>query len=124
PLVIGAAAHDGFVLGLSFSPDGKQLLTTGRDLTCKLWDVASGKLLKKYTGMVDNVECVAFSPNGQRFLAGENRIVHVFDTETGKVVHRFEEHTDVVHAVAWLPDGRRALSGGADSTMRLWAVPR
>jgi WD40 repeat protein len=124
PLIIGANAHDGFVVGLSFSPDGKHLLTSGRDQTCKLWDVETGKLLKTYTSMADNVEAVAFSKDGKRFLAGENKVVHVFDTETGKIVHRFEDHTDVVYAVAWHPDGRRALSGGADNVVRLWGVPK
>src|SRR5581483_7216959 len=102
PLVIGANAHDGHVVGLAFSPDGKHLLTSGRDLTCKLWEVETGKLVRTYTGVADNVEAVAFSRDGKRFLAGENKVVHVFDTETGKVVHRFEEHSGLVFAVAWL----------------------
>lgn len=124
PLVIGANAHDGHVVGLAFSPDGKRLLTSGRDLTCKLWEVETGKLVRTYTGVADNVEVVAFSRDGKRFLAGENKVVHVFDTETGKVIHRFEEHAGTVFAVAWLPDGTRALSGGEDKVVRLWRVPK
>jgi WD40 repeat protein len=124
PLVIGARAHDGHVVGIAFSPDGKHLLTSGRDMTCRLWEVETGKLIKTYTGLSDNVEAVAFSKDGKRFLAGENRVVHVFDTETGKVVHRFDEHAGMVFAVAWLPDGTRALSGGEDNVVRMWRVPK
>src|SRR5262249_32674452 len=108
-LVVGEKAHKGFVVGLAFSPNGKHLLTSGRDLTIKLWEVETGKLVKTYTGMTDNVEAVAFSKNGKRFLAGENKLVHLFDTESGKIIHRFEDHTDYVYAVAFV-DGRRALS--------------
>ncbi len=123
-LVLGAKAHDGNVVGVTFSPDGKHLLTSGRDLTCKRWELATGKLVNRYTGMANHVEAVAFSKDGKRFLAGEKGVVHVVETETGKIVHRFEDHVGTVMAVAWLPDGTRALSGGEDSTLRLWRVPR
>jgi WD40 repeat protein len=123
PLVIGTKAHNGFVVGIAFSPDGKHLLTSGRDLTVKLWEVETGKLVRTYTGTTDNVEALAFSKDGKRFLAGENKVVHLFDTESGKILHRFEDHTDWVYAVAFV-DGRRALSAGADNMMRLWGLPR
>lgn len=125
PLVIGDDAHDGWVMDVAFSPDGTKLLTCGRDQTCKLWDAAKGKLLKTYTGLAGDPECVAFSPDGKRFLVGENKIVYVFDTESGKIVHRFEDHhPGKVFAVAWLPDGARAVSAGADNVARLWPVPK
>jgi WD40 repeat protein len=81
-------------------------------------------MVKKFTGTSDNVEAVAISKDGKRFLAGETKLVHVFDIETGKIIHRFEDHTDAVYAVAWLPDGRRALSAGADNVLRMWGVPK
>jgi WD40 repeat protein len=123
-LIEGKDAHDGNVVGVAFSPDGKSLLTAGRDLSVKLWDVEKGTLIRKYLGASDNVEAIAFSKDGKRFLAGETRIVHVFETETGKIVHRFEDHTDEVLAVAFLPDGRRAVSGGKDHIIRLWGIPK
>jgi WD40 repeat protein len=126
--VVNKAHEDGFVVGIAFSPDNKHVLTSGRDTTVKLWSATDGKLVRTYTGMADNVEAVAFSKDGKRFLAGENKIVHVFDTESGKIIHRFEEHPDIVYAVAFLPNGQ-ALSAGAggagnDFTMRLWNVPK
>jgi WD40 repeat protein len=123
PLIVGANAHKGYVVGIAFSPDGKQLLTSGRDQSVKLWDVETGKLIKTYTGTTNNVEAVAFSSDGKRFLAGENKLVHLFDTESGKILHRFEDHTGWVYAVAFV-DARRALSAGEDNTLRLWGLPK
>ena len=123
-LIEGKDAHDGNVVGVAFSPDGKSLLTAGRDLSVKLWDVEKGTLIRKYLGAGDNVEAIAFSKDGKRFLAGETKIVHVFETESGKIIHRFEGHTEEVLAVAFLPDGRRAISGGKDNIIRLWGVPK
>ncbi len=127
PLLLGANAHKGNVVGIAFSPDGKHLLTSGRDGTVKLWDVDTGKLLRTYTGATYNVEAVAFSKDGKRFLAGESKCVHLFDTESGKIIYRFEfdakpEEGDVF-AVAFV-DNRRALCGGNDNILRLFGVPR
>jgi WD40 repeat protein len=123
-LVTGKDAHDGNVVGLAWTPDSKYVLTSGRDRTCKLWDADTGKLAKTFTGFSDDIEAVAFSKDGKRFLAGDVKVVHVVDVDSTKIVHRFEEHTDLVLAVAFLPDGTRALSGGRDNTVRLWRVPK
>ncbi|MBY0228841.1 MAG: WD40 repeat domain-containing protein, partial [Gemmataceae bacterium] len=117
-------AHDGYVVSLSWSPDGKRILTGGRDPMVKLWDAEKGELIRSYPAAGGDPEAIAFSPDGKRFLASADRVVNVFDTATGKIVHRFEDHTETVFAVAWTPDGRKALSAGRDKTLRLWGVPR
>lgn len=127
--VVNKVHEDGFVTNLAFSPDGKSILTCGRDETCKLFSAADGKLIRTFDGFGDNVEAVAFSRDGRRFLAGGNRVVHVVETATGRIIHRFEEHPGVVFAVAFLPGGTKALSAGADDngkdfSMRLWNVPK
>jgi WD40 repeat protein len=139
-LVVGEKAHDGFVVGLAISPDGKRLLTSGRDGRVKLWDAETGKLARTYEDGTrrDNIECVAFSKDGKRFLAGGDGLVRLYDVGTGKVLHRFEGHTTVarapaggaetetkhyVFAVAFV-DERRALSAGDDNVVRLWGLPK
>jgi WD40 repeat protein len=124
PLVTGKDAHEDNVVGLAWTPDSKQILTSGRDQVCKLWDAETGKLVKTITGFGDDIEAVAFSKDGKRFLAGGTKVVHLVDVDSAKIVHRFEEHTDQVLAVAFLPDGRKALSAGKDNTLRLWSVPK
>jgi len=123
-LVTGTDAHEDNVVGLAYSPDGKHVLTSGRDQTCKLWDADTGKLSRTFKEFGHDIEAVAFSKDGKRFLAGGEKVVHVVDMDSGKIVHRFEEHTDQVLAVAFLPDGTRGLSGGKDNTVRLWKIPK
>lgn len=38
-LQIGSPAHKGGVYGISWSPDGKQLLSCSGDKTCAIWDI-------------------------------------------------------------------------------------
>ena len=56
--------HSGRVNDLAFSPDGAMLATASDDHTVKLWDVATGEELQKFTGYPSGVGAVLFSPNG------------------------------------------------------------
>ncbi|NBO92452.1 MAG: WD40 repeat domain-containing protein [Planctomycetia bacterium] len=120
----GKDAHEGYVVGLAFSPDSKTLLTSARDSFVKLWDTENGRMLTTYKGLNGEAEAVAWASDGKRFLASDSKTVYVFDRESGKIVHRFEDHTEKVYAVAFFPDGRRAVSAGEDMVIRMWGVPR
>ena len=83
-------ARQGTLVGsLSFSPDGK-LLLSGTGGTANhhvfVWDVASGKEIVTYTGHDNIVLATAFSPDG-RWAAtggGNGYPIHLWDPHTGK----------------------------------------
>ena len=54
---------------LSVSPDGKKIATGDFDKTVKIWEIASGKLLKILVGHKNYVKSVAFSLDNQTVLA-------------------------------------------------------
>src|SRR5215813_6458403 len=58
--------HNGFVLSVAFSPDGKRLATGSWDRTVKLWDAGAGQELLTLKGHSEAVLSVAFSPDGKR----------------------------------------------------------
>src|SRR5437879_6324517 len=58
------AGHHGSVMAVAFSPDGKVLASSSRDKTIKLWDVATGALIRTLTEHTADVYDVAFSPKG------------------------------------------------------------
>jgi WD40 repeat protein len=128
------AGHTAAVVGIAVSPDGRQILSGGSDTTVRLWDVASGKEVRRFEGPTASVESVAFAPDG-RLAVGAGRkaskegkpekgdySVWLWEVATGKPVHRFEGHTELVSSVAFLPDGRYVASGSWDLTVRLWDV--
>lgn len=50
--------------GVAFSPDGTLLATACHDHTARLWDIATGMLVRALTGHTAYVWGVAFSPDG------------------------------------------------------------
>jgi len=52
---LGSPAHKGGVYAVSWSPDGKQLLTASGDKTCKIWDIANMNVVSVFN-MGNNIE--------------------------------------------------------------------
>jgi WD40 repeat protein len=103
--------HTYSVTSVAFSPDGR-LLTSGSYKEIKLWDVASGSLVRTLTGHTGNVSSVAFSPDG-RLLASGSRddTIKLWDVASGSLVRTLSGHTGDVTSVAFSPDGRLLASG-------------
>jgi WD40 repeat protein len=104
------------------SADGRRVLSGSSDGSVRLWDLRSGKELRRFTGFGedDYPRCVALSDDGRRAAAGGSSEVRVWDAESGKEIGRGRGHTGQVLCLAFSPDGRRVASGSVDHTIRLW----
>jgi len=117
--------HEDTVWAVAASPDGRRLLSSSGDRSVRLWDLETGKELRRLKGHKHwGVFCVAFSPDGRRAVSGctqKDRSICLWDLDTGKELRRFKDPWGV-RSVVFTPDGRTIISGTCNGTLRLWDV--
>jgi RNA polymerase sigma factor (sigma-70 family) len=112
--------HEGAVLSVSFSPDGRTLVAAGQD-ACRRWDVGTGKAL----GALGEKCTHAGLTRDGKVLASIHAggLVRLWDVPGGKAVRRWRAPSDQIRTVTFSPDGRLlATGGGWDSVVHLWDV--
>lgn len=122
-------AHEGRVISVAVSPDGKTALSAGADEAVRLWDLGCGFGLRQL-GVGGPVAAVALSSGGRLAAAcGEERqpgrskplgVVVVWDLESGHELRRLETEA-ILTSLAFTPDGKLLLVGGADY-LRVWEL--
>lgn len=106
-----------------FASNGQFVLTAGKDGTALLWEVATGRMLRRFEGHDGGVNSATFSFDGKFVLtASDDRTARLWDATTGRTLRRFEGHAREVTSVTISPDGRSVLTGSMDQTARLWDV--
>jgi hypothetical protein len=106
---------------VSFSPDGKQVLSGSVGNAVELWDIASGRVIRTFSGHTSGNNSIAFSPDGKQILSGsDDNTIKLWNTASGKVIKTFKGHTSNVGSVAFNPNGKQILSGGEN--VRLWDI--
>ncbi|CAE6406673.1 unnamed protein product [Rhizoctonia solani] len=102
-------------------------LFDGRRVVCgsksgRIYMQDDSKPCPSLTGHNDQVESIAFSPNGQFFASGsDDGGLIVWDANTGE--KRFEPlraHSRRVNSIAFSPDSSQVASGSDDQIIRLW----
>jgi WD40 repeat protein len=109
----------------AFSPDGALLAVGGAGRPVRLWDVATGEVVRTFDSEADNLTFTTeFSPDGTLVVtSGHDGIIRLWDVESGHVVRTLSFGREVgVHDVAFSPDGSLLASGGTDEAVRLWDV--
>ena len=111
--------HESNIACISFSPDGKSILTGSQDSTACLWDL-QGNLLQLFKGHLGRITSVAFSPDGKTILTGSvDKTARLWDLQ-GNLLQEFIGHRGIVYSVAYSPDGKTILTGSIDKTARIW----
>ena len=107
------SGHNGVVVALEFSHDGKTLATTSRAGVVKLWDTRTFQAKVAPVGRQGGVDLVQFSADGKT-LVGANAagLVTLWDVATGKARANFQ-HPGGMNMVVLSPDGKTLATGGS-----------
>ncbi len=88
----------------------------------RLWDVKSTKALTTL-GMADDIQRIAFSPDGKRLVTGGmNGTVKLWDLTTNQELMTLLGHTGQVFSLTFSQDGTRLATSGEDGLVRLWVA--
>jgi hypothetical protein len=113
--------HTGWVISVSYSPDGKRIVSGSGDKTVKVWDAQSGQDLLTLKGHTVSVLSVSYSPDGKRIVSGGgDKTVKVWDAQSGQDLLTLKGHTAEVSSVSYSPDGKRIVSEDARGNVLVW----
>ena len=130
------------VYSLAISPDGQTLVSGCGDIvheddTIKIWNLATGTLLRTLKGHHHWVYAVAYapsagyanSPDGQTLVSGSlDSAIKIWDLATGTLRRPDIDNYHGVNSVAYAPsagyanspDGQTIVSGSDDGTIKIW----
>ena len=111
-------AGEGAVLFASFLPDGQSLLTGSQDRTARLWDIQTGRELRRYSGFGET-RVQGISADGMLALINSHHGTHLVDTNIAREPRAFLGSD--LSSLMYSPDGSRILIGDAGSVY-LWDV--
>jgi len=103
--------HADAVLAVTFSPDGRRLLSGGKDSALILWDASTGEAIRTLSGHSGWIWSVAFSPRGDRIVSGgSDGAVKLWDPRLGQELLTLRQGGHWIVHVEFSPEGRDLLS--------------
>lgn len=78
--------HSATVTHANFLMNDRRVLTTSKDGTFKLWDVATGKLLLNIFGTIGKMDAPQISQDGSRLLVVYKGVLKLWDLKKGQII--------------------------------------
>lgn len=120
-------AHQNSVFTVSYSPDGKFLLSGGRDARIKAWEVNANYILaKEIAAHLYAINHLTFSTNGKYFAsASMDKSIKVWSAEDFKLLKvidkgRHAGHGTSVNKLLWTSFNNQLVSASDDRTISAW----
>ncbi|MEI6595106.1 MAG: WD40 repeat domain-containing protein [Bacteroidota bacterium] len=121
-------AHTNSVFALCFSPDGKYLISGGRDAMLNVWDIKNNyQLILEIPAHILQIKCIAYNPSGNLFATSSmDKTIKIWDADNFELIKvidkaRNESHTNCINKILWLNDDE-FLSCSDDRQVMLWDV--
>jgi hypothetical protein len=115
--------HSELVFDVTFSSDGKRVVTASEDRTARIWDAATGEELLLLKGHTSGLNAADFDPQGRFVLtSAEDRTARLWDATTGKQVRVWADHEGAVRYASFSPDGKEVQTRTAGGVVRRWSL--
>jgi bla regulator protein BlaR1 len=115
------ASKENVAEAVAFAPDGNSFITGSWDSTLRLWDSATGRLLRDLAGQQSAVLSAEFSPDGRTLASGDgNGSVLLFDITNGRRIASLQAHSEQCFGLAFSHDGKYLATASWDRTAKIW----
>ena len=121
--------------GLTFTSDGTMLASGEksfnpasfvnnfpRSTMLHLWDVATGREVRRWEVRAMGTTCLAFAPVREdlAWVGGNEHVIRFWDPATGREVRPQTGHRAAIGDAVFTPDGRSLVTVSEDRTLRFW----
>lgn len=117
--------HSDQVVSVMYSPDEKRIASVSWDNKLCIWDVHTGKLIRKETiSSIEGERCTAvtYHPDGNTIaVASSDHIITILDRNGNKKEQK-TMHFGAINTLCYYPNGKFLLSASYDNTIRIWEL--
>lgn len=113
--------HKGPLSSVSFTPDGKQLLSAGKDGKLILWDIQSRKQVWELSGGGSQLRAAAVSPDGRLTASGDDTgLLRIYDLSRHSLIQQVKADDISLLALSFDSTGEWIVTGGKDRKVKIW----
>jgi WD40 repeat protein/serine/threonine protein kinase len=100
-----------YVYTTRFTRDNSRFVTSSRDNVVRLFDTATGKIIREFVGDHAEVISTQFNPDETQLVTGAmDGIAKVWDVQTGKCLTTYQDPSHGWIFCSFSPDGKRIVS--------------
>lgn len=122
-------AHDNSVFSLRYSPDGRFLISGGRDAQLRIWDIWNDfQEIRTVPAHWFTINAITYHPEGKWLATGSrDKTIKIWDAESFELLKVIESardqgHVNSVNSLYWTSYGNLLLSASDDRTIGIWDV--
>ena len=97
-----------------------QYVLTAAGTMATLWEVETGRAIRKFAEHEYDLWSAAWSPDGTKILTGSYQAAYLWDISTSQIIQTFQGFEGWAQSVDFSPDGGMVLTSGDDLTAKLW----
>lgn len=116
------SGHNDRTYIITFSRDGKYLITDAINNKIAFWNVADGTLLKMLGSSSNYLSSLCFSQDNSLIFSGyDDGRIRVWNSSTGKLFRTLTQHKQSVSTILLSPDGTKLFTCGSDKIV-IWSL--
>lgn len=110
--------HQRLVNGVRFAPSGTLLASVSADKTCRIWDVATGRLVNVLSRQPDDLNCVSWLADDSLVTVSQDGTGRIWEIADGRLRDVVLSHAD--HCMYVDASSGAVATCGEDAFIRIW----